>query len=424
MSLISAVYQGLTVAVSPFVALGFLFSARGRIRVLERFGAPSLPSCDYERWWHAASLGEVQALIPILKLTAKRQLLTVTSPSALGASLPHNVDVRIAPFDSINFYQRLFQNARFESLVVSETELWPGMLEFAAIRRTKIFWINMRLRSASLAWYKRLRFWFEPLLGSATVFAGSAADKMRWIQVFPSLRPPLLLGNSKFDRTPTITSLDQMRLVFLRFFLNPKRLLVLGSIHVPELEILLPALAQLGVLIPELQVIIAPRHRERDVEIARLLESHKFRFDRRSSMRGASQERIVLLDTFGELESCYSCADVAFIGGSLLPLGGHNPLEAAQYGCAVLMGPHNEVVQGICAELSEQGALKIITKSEEFISEVQRVVTDKSVREKIGLAATSVAARHRGASLRLYQALCAASSAGNGADESEIVNVS
>ncbi len=420
MSLVSFAYQALVFFASPIVACGFLFSARGRVRLTERFGAPSLLVQDYEHWWHAASLGEVQALLPLLQLSTKPQLLTVTSPTALGASLPENIDVRIAPFDAKVFYRRLFRNVRFDSLVVCETELWPGMLEFAISRDAKIFWINMRLRSVSIPWYRRLRFWFEPLLANATVFAGSTADAARWSEVFTGLAQPQLLGNSKFDRVPSITSIDQMRLVFLKFFLNPRRLLVLGSVHMPELEILLPGLARLGSLIPDLQVIIAPRHRERDNDVAKLLEAHKFSFERRSTMRGASQERVVLLDTFGELESCYSCADVAFIGGSLIPLGGHNPLEAAQYGCAILMGPHTEVVEGVCAELVDSGALKTIGGAEEFISEVQRVVGDKSVRDQIGLMATAVASRHRGASLRLYRALSAASRTG----EMETANVS
>lgn len=405
LSVFNSLYNGAITCLSPIAALGFLFSARGRVRVLERFGYPSLPPQDFERWWHAASMGEAAGLIPVLRLTEKPQLLTVTSASALSLSYPANVTVRIAPFDALPWYQVLFARARFRSVVISETELWPGMLRFARLKGATIAWVNMRMRDASLKWYRRLHWWLQPLLQDVKVFASSAMDSERWSSAFPGIEAARVVGNSKFDRQPSIHSVDQMRAVYSRLFRTPRKLLVLGSVHPSEVEFLLPGLIKAGSTHGELQLVIAPRHREKDEEIATLLSRSGFAFVRRSAMKGAAEERVILLDTFGELESVYACADVAFIGGSLVPLGGHNPLEAAQYGCVILMGSSTDVVEGVCDDLKRAQALITITAVDAFVEAVGRGLHDLSWREKISARGIEVAKRYRGASARILDEL-------------------
>lgn len=394
-------YQLGVLLLSPLVGFAFLCSARGRLRIVERFGMRSVPPGDYDRWWHAASLGEAQGLLPLIAISSGKGILTVTSASALGVAVPESVVVRIAPFDCGLWYRLLFRQARFRTLVVTETELWPGMLSFAAGRGAKICWVNMRLRASRLRRYRMLRGLYEPLLRAATVFASSKADSERWAEVFPQLPAAQVIGNSKFDRTPMIRSPNEAHAVYRSLFRDPQRLLVLGSVHPAELEILIPGLMQLGEQIGDLQVVIAPRHRERDAEIAELLDRNRFGYVRRSTLTIPTQERIVLLDTFGELERCYSCAAVAYIGGSLVNLGGHNPLEASQYGCPVLMGPHTEVVEVVCDELQAVGALTIINSAEQFSQRVKELLADETARKQVGERAQAVAAQHRGASSRL-----------------------
>ena len=405
LSLVNSLYSVLIGLLSPVAGVCFLFSSRGRVRVLERFGYPSLPPQDFERWWHAASMGEAAGLIPVLNLTEKPQLLTVTSPSALSLKFPENITVRIAPFDSSVWYRALFSRARFGSLVVSETEVWPGMLRFARERAVPIAWVNMRMRTESLEWYRRLRWWLQPLLKGVRVLASSTLDFERWKAAFPEIDSAVVVGNSKFDRHPSIHSVDQMRAVFSRLFRTPRKLLVLGSVHPPEVEFLLSALIKLGAMHGELQLVIAPRHREKDAEIADLLKRNGFSFVKRSEMQGAAEERVILLDTFGELESVYACADVAFIGGSLVPLGGHNPLEAAQYGCVILMGASTDVIEGMCDDLRRVEALVTVAAVDTFVDVVGRALHDSAWRELVSTRGIEVAKRYRGASARIVEEL-------------------
>jgi|GEM_PF-1246718 len=399
-------YQALVLVLSPFVGLVFYFSKNGRVKIKERFGFNKIPDGAYECWWHAASIGEVQGLLPLLKLFKSPAILTVSSASALAVAVPNNITVRLAPFDALVFYRALFRNVRFKTLVVTETELWPGMLQFAMQRKTPISWVNMRLRVKSVRYYKFLRFIYQPLLKTANVFAATNTDAARWSEVFPALHPVQVCGNSKFDREPSVNSVIGAQAFQAQLFQTPADLLVLGSIHLPEFKLLLPQIAELlQDAAFKLQIVIAARHREKDAEFAQDLQQAGLSFERRSQQVSPTIERIVLLDTFGELERCYSCAKIAFIGGSLVALGGHNPLEAAQYGCALLMGPSRDVVKGVSDELIEADALIELSDSSLFKETVTELLMSPQTLKKISFSAKAVASQHRGASMRLAQLL-------------------
>jgi len=359
-TLLIYLYQATVYFLSVPTALVFLFRKRARRKLWQRFGLwKKFPKHEAIIWLHAASVGEVQGLTPVFKFLKDKYpenklLLTSTSITGLERGQVYVDYLRLLPFDSLPFYRSAFKSTKVKLCIISETEIWPGMLRFNKIRSIETILINGRLSPKGLASYKKFSSFICKLLDYISIIAvSSQTDKQRFIELGISSDKLLLAGNSKYDQAPSLN--QEKRNDFRRQVLGDYQgpVLVLGSIRQGEEQLWLSAIAKEGLSI---KIFIVPRHQERFEAIASMLQAHKLKFDRYSQTQFAGKESITLVDSMGLLEPLYSLASIAFIGGTLVPIGGHSPLEAMAYGVSPILGPYVDNITEVVESLESSKA--------------------------------------------------------------------
>ena len=345
-----ALYTLLLYLITPLVLLRLLWKSRlqpeYRQRIAERFGrVPAAPD-GVAVWVHAVSVGESLAALPLIEALIRthgegRVWVTTTTPTgsarvsaALGARVRHSY----APYDLPGAVARFLERARPRQVVIMETELWPNL--FRAIRRAglPLFVANARLSPRSFRGYGRLRRSIAGVLADCTeVAAQSEADAQR----FRELGAPRVsvMGNIKFDLS---VPEPQLRLGHdWRDRLGQERpVWIAASTHEGEEQAALAAHRVLLESLPEAALILVPRHPQRFADVAGLLDKSGLRWLRRSQRNPDRQTQVLFGDSMGEMLAYFAAADLAFVGGSLVPVGGHNVLEPAALGLPVLFGPH------------------------------------------------------------------------------------
>jgi 3-deoxy-D-manno-octulosonic-acid transferase len=290
-------------------------------------------------------------------------------------------------------------------LVLAETEFWPNLLNGCFRRGIPVSVVNARISDHSWPRYKMLRRLWKPLLGRlGAVLAQSETDAERLIAIGCTPERVSVAGNLKFD-VRAAEEAEATRL--LRASAAGLRLVVAGSTLEGEEAALLEAWPKLLQVDARLALVLAPRHPERFAAVAALLEKSGNRWTRRSKLDPAEPLRageIVLLDTIGELASVYSLASVAFVGGSLVPAGGHNPLEPAQFGVPIVMGPHYANFIAITDSLRAHDALRIAAK-EDLAATLAALLRDRAAAEAMGARAKGVFEQQAGATDRCVAAL-------------------
>jgi 3-deoxy-D-manno-octulosonic-acid transferase len=290
-------------------------------------------------------------------------------------------------------------------LVLAETEFWPNLLNGCFRRGIPVAVVNARISDRSWPRYRMLRRLWKPLLGRlGSVLAQSQTDAERLIALGCAPERVAVTGNLKFD-VRAAEEAEATRL--LKASAASLRFVVAGSTLEGEEAALVEAWPRLLAEDAQLAMVLAPRHPERFAVVAAQLEKSGNRWTRRSKLKPAEPLRpgeIVLLDTIGELASVYSLASVAFIGGSLFPAGGHNPLEPAQFGVPIVMGPHYANFVAITDSLRVHDALRIAAK-EELAAALVELLRDRQVAEAMGARAREVFERQAGATDRCVAAL-------------------
>jgi 3-deoxy-D-manno-octulosonic-acid transferase len=383
-------------------------------------GGAELPGEARGLWVHAVSVGEVQAATSLV--TALREAwpalpLAVTSATPAGRERAREaftadatVDVRYAPYDLPWAVRRALRRLRPALLVVMEAELWPNLLHECARAGVPVLVASARVSARSAARWARFRGLLQPALGATvTVAAQSAADAGR----FTSLGVPAarihVCGNIKFDRTPG-AAVRERALQLRARYAAARPMWVAGSTHPGEESAALEAHAALRATHGDALLVLAPRHRPRFGEVATTLEASGLSWLRRSATTGdaadaggtaaaatASNAAVLLLDTIGELEDFYAAADVAFVGGSLVPIGGHNLLEPAALGVATLTGPYQHNAPDIARLLGDAGGLQIVGNAGELGAALLRLMSDEAARARLATAAQAAVAANRGA---------------------------
>ncbi len=419
-------YTLLLYAALPFVALS------GRLR-----GSPAGPGTPGWRerlgfgpsgsgrglWVHAASVGEVQAaavLLEALRVRDSRLDVALSCGTATGyerarALLP-GVDVRYAPYDLPRALRRWLAGLRPRLLVLIETELWPNLLHEARRASVPTLIGSARVSARSARWYRRLPGLLRGALRT-NVWVGAQtpadAERFRALGVPPGRVS--VIGNLKFDRT--LPTQLRVRGAALRArFAATRPLWTAGSTHAGEETIVLEAHRQLCRRLPEALLVIAPRHPQRFEEADAVLAAGGWRYLRRSSTTvagssmprdaGLQEERscqVLLLDTLGELVDFYAGSDVAFVGGSLVPVGGHNLLEPAALGVPVLSGPQQFNSPDIARILRHSGGLRIVKDAADLAAAVEGLLRDPAARRTQGEKARGAIEAHRGALARLVE---------------------
>ena len=386
-----------------------------------RFGAgPALAGCERSIWLHAVSVGEVQAAAPLLaalRAQFPEMPLTISSATPAGreraralagasAGVGTDIDVRYAPYDLGSCVRGCLRRLRPKLLVIMETELWPNLLAECAAAGVPVIIASARLSERSLRRLVKLPGLFQPALRTAvTVAAQSAADAQRFAALGVPAAQLSVCGNIKFDRTPGTALCAAGAALRVRF--APTRLLwVAGSTHEGEEQAALNAHRALRATAyarcAAALLVLAPRHRPRFEAVAQLLDASRLPWLRYSEAAGATAEQcgraaVLLLDTIGDLESFYAAADVAFVGGSLVPVGGHSLLEPAALGVPSICGPHMSAAAQVARDLSASGATCVVRSPEQLTATLLGLAADDTRRRAMSEAALAVVAANRGA---------------------------
>ena len=369
------------------------------------FGAPAAP---HGVWIHAVSVGEVQACAPLVGVLRQRYPdlpLTVTAVTPTGAARARALfggaaQVRYVPFDLPGAVRRFFARVQPRLAVIVETELWPNLYRECGRRRVPLVLASARLSARSVGRYRRLGALFRDTLSQAAVVAAQGTgDAERFQALGADPASTHVTGNLKFDfELPPQTVERGAR---LREQYAPARALwVAGSTHGGgEEQTLLEAQRRVRALHPEALLVLAPRHPQRFAEVAALLHQRGVSFVRRSQGAAAAAHtcEVLLLDSLGELLDFYAAADVAFVGGSLVPIGGHNLLEPAALGVPILTGPHNSNGEEIARLLIASGAAEVVRDAATLGARIGTLLANPEARVRIGAQGRASVDSNRGA---------------------------
>ncbi len=365
-------------------------------------------------WIHAVSVGEVLAVTRLVKrldAALPEYFVAISTTTRTGQALARErfgADrVFYCPLDLPWAVRAYLSALKPRLLVLAETEFWPNLLNGCFRRGIPVAVVNARISDRSWPRYKMLRRLWKPLLGRlSSVLAQSGIDAERLTALGCVAERVRVAGNLKFD-VRAAEEAEATRL--LKAKLAGLRLVVAGSTLEGEEVALVEGWTRLLAADPKLAMVLAPRHPERFAAVAALLEKSGNRWTRRSEWNenGAGPLRageIVLLDTIGELASVYSLASVAFVGGSVVAAGGHNPLEPAQFGVAIAMGPHVANFRAMVDDLVAHDALRIAAK-EELAEALMELLRDGAAAEAMGARAKEVFERQAGATERCVAAI-------------------
>jgi 3-deoxy-D-manno-octulosonic-acid transferase len=358
-------------------------------------------------WIHAVSVGEAIAATPLveaLRRTWPALPLVVSTVTETGARVVRERFAGLAghryfPLDFPGVVRRAIASIEPAFFVCMETELWPNLLRALAARGVPTMIANGRLSDRSFARYRLVRRAMRRVLADVTVFSmQSDEDARRMIALGAPPERVVVAGNLKHEPLPDPAGVADLWRRLLGLFPG-QPVWIAGSTHRGEDEAVLLAHRRATLERPGLVLVLAPRHPERVGEVVALATRSGFTAVRRSelSVRARGSVPIIVLDTVGELAQLYSIADVVFVGGSLLPLGGHNMLEPALRGKPVLFGPHTSNFREAAALLTAGGGGRVVRDGEELSAELGRLLGDPAERDQLGAAAREAAASRHGA---------------------------
>ena len=323
-------------------------------------------------WVHAVSVGEVLAVAGLVEELQRRSQsrIFISTTTDTGQALARNrfgeASVFYFPMDFAFAIRPYLRELRPQMVVIAETEFWPNFLRLAHASGARIAVVNARISDRSWPRYRRYRGWMRKLLANVDMFlAQTPADATRLQDIGARPERVRVSGNLKFDIPAPVTPaiVESVRASIAASGAGP--VLVCGSTVDGEETLLLKAFENVLVQHSRAVMILAPRHPERFPAVAALLEQRSVRFCRRSVWNGESLAGgVFLLDTIGELAALYALADIALVGGSLVPRGGHNIIEPAQHGVAIVVGNHTENFRDIVSLFQSRDAVRIVGPAE------------------------------------------------------------
>jgi 3-deoxy-D-manno-octulosonic-acid transferase len=376
-------------------------------RLLHGAGEPTI-------WIHAVSVGEVLTIsrvVEVLKAQLPGWRIVVSTTTDTGQKLARQRfgenNVFYLPLDLPFAVRPFLQALSPKLLVLAESEFWPNLLHWARLSGTAVAVVNARVSDRSLPGYLRFRKLLQPVMRDIDLFlAQSDEDARRLVQIGAAPDRLQVSGNLKFEvKLPAKSDIvGQFSNAIQRDNIGP--VIVAGSTLDGEETILLEMFRSVATEYPGALLVLAPRHPERFNTVVDLLVSSGIGFQRRSQWDGSKPIAggILLLDTIGELASLYEFADLTFIGGSLVPRGGHNVLEAAQFGKAILVGPHTENFRDIIDIFRRADALRVVTP-QSLTPTVLQLLENHDERAAPGQRALEVMRAQQGATERTVNAL-------------------
>ncbi len=414
----------------PFAFLHLLRRARRQPEYLRHWGerlgfVPVMPSQQPLIWLHAVSVGETRAAAPLVKALKAHHpdhtiLLTHATPTgrATGGELfGTGVIQSYLPYDFPPLIWLFLRRARPLMGVIMETEIWPNLYAACARRGIPLFLVNARLSEKSARGYGHFRALAAPALRSLAGIAAQTMDDARRLRDLGAEEVEIS-GNVKFDVTPPADTRERAR--GLREAFRGRFVFLAASTREGEETLILDALegffptvspSPLGGegKLPGLLLVLVPRHPQRFDAVARLLEGRGLAYVRRGAKQPVQPDtRVFLGDSMGELAAYYAAADLAYVGGSLLPLGGQNLIEAAAAGCPALIGPHTWNFSEAAEQAVACGAARRVADAGDLAETVLALAGDHPARQQMREAGLRFAAANRGATARVMDMLVGA----------------
>ncbi len=397
----------------PFITIFVLFSSKYRDRIPARLGIglrKKISGHGHSQgkapgktlWLHALSVGEVTSAVPLLAGLRKsypngRIIVSVTTRTGKGVAdkllesiADHVID---GPLDLLPVVSRFVKYIEPDLFILVETDLWPNTLLFLKNKNIPTILVNGRVSQESMAGYRRMRFFFDPMFQSFSFLCMQTKhdrDNMEDIGLPPAKLKTL--GNLKFDTeagklNPSLTStamLPKDRIFF-----------ICGSTHPGEEKILIECYCQVRKTYPELFLIIAPRDTNRSAEIRALAEDAQLSVSLRSENNSIPSDMFIL-DTIGELIHFYALADIGFVGGSLVKKGGHNPIEPATMGLPVIFGPNMQDFSEIADALIRCGGATMVSNHLDLVDLLLKLLSSPELKAEQGRAAQQCVKSQRG----------------------------
>ncbi|MDA7589646.1 lipid IV(A) 3-deoxy-D-manno-octulosonic acid transferase [Porticoccaceae bacterium] len=362
-------------------------------------------------WLHAVSVGETLAAVPLVKSLQKqypeyRLMVTCMTPTGserIVSSFGDTVDHGYAPYDMPDSVARFLNRVQPRLLIIMETELWPNTIAACHKRNIPVLLANGRLSDKSAKAYRRINGLARPMMCQISQVAAQHkddADRFSDLGVTDSALS--VTGNIKFDLTIS-ESLEQKAAALSADWRGRSRrpVILAASTHRGEDEIVLEGFKKIKERLGSALLVLVPRHPERFNQVADLCHKAGFSLNRRSEQLKEVQADILLGDTMGELMTFYGACDVAFVGGSLVPIGGHNIIEPAAWGVPVISGPHLFNFSEASQLLSDGGGMLICENPEQLAEQCIELITNADFQQQVGTASHQVAEANRGALSKL-----------------------
>jgi 3-deoxy-D-manno-octulosonic-acid transferase len=411
-------YSCLLYLLIPFILVRLIWRSISapayRYRWGERFALYKKSFPQNVIWFHAVSVGEVEALFPLAKKIQREYpnatlLITTTTPTGsarVKAIMQDSVEHVYLPYDipcAINRFMRCFKP---RMAVIMETEIWPNLFAYCGKNEIPLYIINARLSEKSARGYRKIPGLISPALACVkSIAAQTQDDACRFAAIGAKTETVGTLGNIKFDVDVSNEVIQQGVQLKAELFAG-RFVWLIASTHKDEEAIFLEIYKEIKSKIPELLLVVVPRHPERFVEVKKLCEQNQLAVVMRTSGEICrSYDDVYLADTMGELKMLYAASDVAFVGGSMVPVGGHNILEAAAVGTPVLFGPcmanFKEIAEGV---LRQDAAIQCQDEGE-IINSMIALYVDAEYRQSLVEKGKVFVRQNQGAITRIFDML-------------------
>lgn len=385
-------------------------------RIGERFALiPARKGNEPLVWVHAVSVGEVIAATPIVKEIRRqypghRVCITTTTPTGsdrVRAAFGDQVLHYYLPYDVPSLVAAFLRAIRPTLLVIMETELWPNVIDVCRHKGIPVVLANGRMSKSSAKGYRKMAWLTRPMLEKVTLIAAqSRMDAERFVYLGASRDRVVITGSVKFDVVIDELVLARQQQLLMQLQCAGRRVAVFASTHPGEDELIMPMVRRLHHLYPDFLAIIVPRHPERFDSVANIASQLKVQCIRLSSGQPCTADTaLVLGDTMGDMLAIYGLAQMAFVGGSLIPHGGHNLLEPAAWSLPVLSGSSVHNFQDIARLLAREGGLKLMHDHLDLERHLQSWLSGQDNLVEVGKAANRALLSNRGALQRLMDLL-------------------
>ncbi len=402
----------------PFILLRLLWRGYKApaycLRWNERFGCYRKPSAQNVIWVHAVSVGEVEASLPLVRHFLKHHpqhkiLITTTTPTGSARVLEvlmDTVEHVYLPYDLPVIIKRFINHFRPVMAIIMETEIWPNLLEGCDQNNIPVTLVNARLSDKSVAGYRLLPALIKPALASLDMIATQTSDdRNRYITLGASDERVQITGNIKFDME-IAKDLLQQSLQLRQTIFYGRLVWIIASTHKGEDEIFLDIYKQLKKQFPTLLLVLVPRHPERFGEVKSLCNKRRLRtLLRTAKMPCHDAVDVYIGNTMGELKLLYAAADISFVGGSMVPVGGHNVLEPAAIGVPVMFGPFMANFKEIAKGLLSRGAAIQCQDQEQIINAFRQLAEDQQQRQQLIVLGREFVSQNQGALKRVLALL-------------------